>query len=228
MLVLAAHGEGADLMPPEIGFAVKKQRLSGALAGAAIIGALFVATGASASTPMAPVATGSPSATQVRLVTGDIVVLRTDPTGRQTANVVSAHRHGVAGIFRSFNIGTDLFVVPQSAAPYFGRQLDPSLFDVSQLAKHPQASLHVNVTVRAGAPDVRLPGTTLRKVDATHAVAAFSATSAKSFGAALARQAHHDLSRGARSAGISPRSARSRAALEPRQRTLPARRPRTP
>lgn len=178
------------------------KKLSGALAGAAVVGALLVGANASASTPVNSPAPALPTHTQVRLVTGDLVTLSIDSSGRQTASVAPSGRHGVASIYRTFNIGHDLFVVPQSAAPYLGTTLDPSLFDVTRLAQHPKTSLSVHVTLRAGAESASLPGISLRADSATQASGRFTVAGARIFGDALARQASHDIAAGARSVGM--------------------------
>ncbi len=181
---------------------MKKLKFSGALAGAAVVGALLTSPGASASLPQSPVGGAVASSAQVHLVTGDVVTLNRDSSGRQAASVIKAHPEGVGGVFQSFNLGSHLFVIPQSAAPYLGSTLDPSLFDVTALAQHPRASLRIDVTLRHGAGAVHLPGVTLRRIDATHAVGTFTMHGAKIFGAALVRQAAQDRAQHARLAGM--------------------------
>ena len=179
-------------MPPKIGYAVKTRKLSGALAGGAVLAALLVATGASASTSAAGSTKLPTGSVQVRLITGDIVNVATSATGRQTANVVSAHRQGPGGVFQTFNLGKDLYVVPESAAPYLGSTLDPALFDVTQLARHPQSSLHVHLSLRSDAGAVSLPGVALHRTSASSADGSLTALSARAFGLALASQAIRD------------------------------------
>jgi hypothetical protein len=125
--------------------------------------------------PLQPTITATPSAAspaaspvaprQVTLVTGDVVTVSTQPDGRQTASVARANPSGPGGQFQTFNLGSDLYVVPQSAVPYLGSTMDLKLFDVS----HPPASVHV--TYRSGS------GTF---------------TAGRAFGAALAQQAMLD------------------------------------
>ncbi len=179
-------------MPPKIGYAVKTRKLSGALAGGAILAALLVATGASASTSTAGSTKLPTGSVQVRLITGDVVNVTTNPAGRQTADVVSAHRHGPAGVFQTFDLGSHLYVVPESAAPYLGSTLDPALFDVTELARHPQSSLLVHLSLRSGAGAVSVPGVALHRISAARADGSLTASSARTFGLALASQALRD------------------------------------
>lgn len=131
---------------------------------------------ATAQPPASPSA--SPSATRrVLLVTGDVVLLAPGPLGDQSiARIVPAHPDGPAGMFRCFEQDGHIYVVPVSALPYLGTKVDASLFDVS--ANRSSAD---RVTV-----SITSHGTTTRDT--------LTPTSARAFGAALARQwqADHD------------------------------------
>jgi hypothetical protein len=179
-----------------------KRRFSGPLAGAAVV-ALVAAGGASASTLSTSASSAAPASSaarssvagsraQVTLVTGDEVTLTTLPGGRQTASIAAASRTGASGVFQTFNLGHDLYVVPENAAPYLGSTLSPSLFDVTQLAKHPAAALRLTETLRSATASAALPGATVTRTGATSATAVFTRTSAQQFGRALAAQALRD------------------------------------
>lgn len=142
-----------------------------AAAAACVTGLAIPAVAHAGAAPTVPSANASaaPAAgitpRQVTLVTGDVVTVSTTLDGRQTAAVTRANPSGVGGVFQTFNIGADLYVVPQSAVPYIGSTMDLALFDVSR----PPSSVHV--TYRSGS------GTF---------------TPGREFGAALARQAMLD------------------------------------
>lgn len=174
------------------------KKISGSLAGAAVVGALLVTLG-STTTP----ATGLPAMrsaaasvsvapVQVRLITGDLVSLTTYPSGRQTAAVASPQRGGPGSQYRMFSLGHDMYVVPETAAPYLGKTLSLSLFDVTALARHPRTSLRVGLTLSPGTGSAALPGATVHRTSVTTATASFTPTSARVFGRALARQFARD------------------------------------
>jgi hypothetical protein len=84
----------------------------------------------------------------ITLVTGDRVAVTTTASGRDVLAVRPASHAAGAGAFTSFQDGSgDRYVIPASAVPYVGRQLDLSLFDVSALVKDPSAADRVPVTV---------------------------------------------------------------------------------
>lgn len=91
-----------------------------------------------------PAAAGTAAPTSVRvlastqssvtLVTGDLVTAAPSLSGPATYTVSSAS--GASGAFFSYQgAGGDSYVIPAAAQPYVGRQLDPSLFDVSALIR---------------------------------------------------------------------------------------------
>ncbi|KUN59300.1 hypothetical protein AQJ54_40330 [Streptomyces griseorubiginosus] len=84
----------------------------------------------------------------VTLVTGDRVAVTTTASGRDVLAVRPASRAAGDGAFASFQDASgDRYVIPASAEPYAGRQLDLSLFDVTALVKDPSAADRVPVTV---------------------------------------------------------------------------------
>src|SRR4051795_11306674 len=98
------------------------------LTGLAVLGALTAGTSAQASVSRQPATPSSDLsrgvASTVQLVTGDVVILRSDGSGRQTAQIIKAQHSGPGSVFRSYAQGGDQYVVPQSAVPYLGKTLD--------------------------------------------------------------------------------------------------------
>jgi hypothetical protein len=129
---------------------------------------------------------------RVMLVTGDVVTLTTSPGGRQAAAVLKAGNPGPGGQFQTFSKGSDLYVVPESAVPYLGSTLSPSLFDVTQLGRAggTATSLTVRLTLRGSR--AAIPGITVTQRSGTSATGRLTRASARAFGAALARQAERD------------------------------------
>src|SRR5690349_9580328 len=94
-----------------------------------VLAALGVSIPAAAAPP--PPTLGAPVASDtVTLITGDVVRLDTDASGRQHASVVrTADRRG--GI-HTFTSGGDVYAEPASASPLIAAgRLDEQLFDVS-------------------------------------------------------------------------------------------------
>ena len=120
---------------------------------------------------------------RVTLVTGDVVLVSTQPDGQQKSDVMRANRSGPSALFRTFRLGSDLYVVPQSAIPYLGSTMDLALFDVTKLAAGPAS---VQITYRHGASAV--PGLQVTHDSGNTAQAVATRQSGRAFGAALAKQ----------------------------------------
>jgi hypothetical protein len=165
------------------------------LTALAVLAALTAGTSAQASGSSRSAAPSSGRSlggvTTVQLVTGDVVRLRTDGSGRQTAQIIKAQHSGPGSVFQSFTRGGDQYVVPQSAVPYLGSRLDAGLFDVTRLAQHPASDLSVRVHLRGGSA-ATLTGLAVKSRTGSTVSGSFSATSAKAFGRALARQSMRD------------------------------------
>lgn len=174
------------------------------LTGLAVLGALTAATSAQASSrsDSDAAATGlARAATQtVRLVTGDVVRLSQDASGRHTTQIIKAQHVGPGSVFRTYVQGGHEYVVPQSAVPYLGSRLDTGLFDVTRLAQHPASSLSVRVEVRGSS--AHLPGLAVHARAGSTVAGSFSAASAKVFGRALARQSMRDHASPTHTTGI--------------------------
>jgi len=152
------------------------------LASAGLIGALVFAPAQSATGSVAD----QPSATMVRLITGDRVLLGST----QEPLLLPADRHGVAGSMRLTQQRGHLYAVPAVAAPYIGRSLDLSLFDLTALATAERnGRLPVRVSYVAGARPV-VPGLTL--TDRNGKTGYFTTASARAFGRALVAQWESD------------------------------------
>lgn len=108
-----------------------------ALVGAALAATLVATSGTSAyGKPPASVAgvtaipTSSATATRVTLVTGDVVTL-TNLSGKPA---VTVSPHSPDSLFRTYSVGSDVYVVPLAAAPFIASgQVDQRLFNVTGL-----------------------------------------------------------------------------------------------
>lgn len=137
------------------------------------------------------------TAHQVSLPTGDTVLV--DPaTGADTPQAAPGN-----GGFESFNDpGGDHYVVPAIATPYLGRQLDPSLFDVSALARAGDTTrIPVDATFNPGTTPAAPAGITFTSV--TGGTATGYLTPGTAFAAALRKQIGADVAAG-RQPGSTP------------------------
>jgi hypothetical protein len=162
-----------------------------------IVAALILAGSAAVSGAAAPDASADAAVSaprQVTLVTGDIVTVSTLPDGRQQAAVVRKTSAGPGGLFQTFNVGSDLYVVPQSVIPYLGSTMDLALFDVTKLAESASGTTAVQVTYRSSTSPTAVPGIQITQRSGTSAQGVVTPASGPAFGAAIARQwlADHD------------------------------------
>ena len=173
--------------------------------------ALIVAMAASAAlTTAAPTAAvvAAPTAAQMHqagrtifLVTGEQLA-----TGRAGVSVF-ADGGGSAGQLVELRTGGETIVIPVSAIPYLGHGLDPSLFQLSALARAESGGrLPVRVRYAGSAPT--LPGLTVTSAGSGMVAGYLTRAGARKFGAALARRpaVGHAVDRDGRhgmSAGIS-------------------------
>jgi hypothetical protein len=175
-----------------------------AVASAAALTAFTLAAGSPALAGQTHAAGAAGAPVKVMLPTGDVVLLSTAADGRQTASVVKAQKTGPGAQFQMFNEGKELYVVPQSAVPYLGSTMSPSLFDVTQLARqeHGSLTLAVRLTLRAASDRVTLPGVAITHRSGTTATGRLTEASARQFGAALARQAGLDHASATHTTGL--------------------------
>lgn len=146
-----------------------------ATAASALVGGVVVsgAPAAAAATPAAGPSASPGAATvtlpTVTLPTGDRV---TAMTTNGVTSYAAAAAPGGGGTFESYDTGGDHYVVPATAVPYLGRQLDRSLFDVTALARDGLGGagrLPVSLTFAPGATPSAPPGVTLTTVSGSTA-----------------------------------------------------------
>ena len=153
--------------------------------------ALTVAMAASAAlTTAAPTAAvvAAPTAAQMHqagrtifLVTGEQLA-----TGRAEVSVF-ADGGGSAGQLVELRTGGQTIVIPVSAIPYLGHGLDPSLFQLSALARA-ESSGRLPVRVRYAGSAPTLPGLTVTSAGSGMVAGYLTRAGARKFGAALARR----------------------------------------
>lgn len=162
--------------------------------------ALIVAAVSAAALLGPPAATASPSTPDrlatspatLTLVTGQHVTV--SPDGRQVR--VAAAQGAPATPLTTLRGGSHTCVIPATAAPYLGRQLDPALFDVAGLGAAPTTGrLPVRIGYQGSGPPT-VPGVTVTSASGGLALGYLTAASASDFGAALARQYAADAAAG--------------------------------
>lgn len=135
-------------------------------------------------------------ATIVTLITGERVVLGTGANGVPTVQIVRAATEGPASVDKVVGLKHDTYVIPASAMAYFGKNLDPSLFDVTALAAAGfGARIPLVIAYEAGTKPA-LPGVTITSAHDGVAHGYVTPASAKDFGAALAAKAIADSGAG--------------------------------
>lgn len=173
-----------------------------ALLLAVVTVAATVAAGVPAAARAASTASAPGAAQFVTLVTGDVVSVATAPNGRQEASVVRRANSGPGAQFQMFNLGSDLYVVPQSAVPYLGSTMDLSLFDVTALAASGSANTTVQVTYRSAAAPQSVPGIKITHRSGISARGVITPATGPRFGAALARQWRADHAAATHTTGL--------------------------
>jgi hypothetical protein len=167
-------------------------RLTGVAATLAVLtatapaAATAVTASPAAAAPLAP----APPRT-VLLINGAVA---TTPADARPA-VITTAGGGFAGSMLTLGTGGKSYEIPAAALPYLGRGLDLSLFDVPLLAsKETGGRLPVRVAYQGARP--RLPGVTITSAGGGAAEGYLTASSARTFGAALVRQFVADHARG--------------------------------
>jgi hypothetical protein len=147
-----------------------------------------------------PFAHGAPAfeahaRTIATLVTGERVALSRSPAGTPTAQILRAANDGPASQLKVVLMNGHVFAIPASAMAYFGRFLDPSLFDATAIADAGFGDrIPLKITYTGSLP--ALPGITITSKNGASARGYVTRTSAKTFGAALAKQAISDAQTG--------------------------------
>ncbi len=143
-----------------------------------------------AAAPAAAPAAGQPMGAAARIVllitgerfaVGPPSVLTRLPGGR---------RHGMVAL----SLSGGQYEIPDSALPYLGRGLDPNLFSLSALRDR-EADGRIPVVIRFSGRRPVLPGVRITGAAAGTATGYLTASSARAFGAALARQLIADHAR---------------------------------
>ncbi|HEX9334777.1 MAG TPA: hypothetical protein VF892_02785, partial [Pseudonocardiaceae bacterium] len=163
----------------------------------AVLSALAVGLPGAAAAGGAGSAVGDTTST-VTLITGDQVTVTTRPGG--PTSYATRPAAGGSAAFRSFrNSAGEQIVVPVIAAPFVGRQLDPSLFDVSTLVRDGigvRSPTPVALTFAAGVTPAEPPGVTFTSVTGSSARGYLGVASTTVFAAALRRQLGADVRAG--------------------------------
>ncbi len=166
------------------------------LLGAATAGtALARPTTAARVDPAAPRA-GAPSATAaLTLINGDRLLTGSDGKGRRSSVVLKAPGSGLSTSLVTLRSGSRELVIPWAALPYLGRGIDPRLFEVGALQRAERDG-RLPITVRYTGHRPALPGVTVTSRVPGLEQGYLTASSARAFAAALARQMMSDHSRG--------------------------------
>ena len=138
----------------------------------------------------APQAARTP--TTALLPTGERVTVQGSAAGRPVVDLARVATSGVRGAFVRRTTARGTSVIPASAVPYLGRLLDPALFAVPKAGS--PARVPVRLTFSGTVPSV--PGVTITSTSAGAASGYLTARSARTFGAALARQFAADAAQG--------------------------------
>jgi len=164
----------------------------GAAASLPLLAALAMLAGptgllstAQASTAQASTATGG-SVTPLVLINGSVIHTAASPRGLHLASAYPAGS-GLAGSLVTLRLAGGTYVLPAAALPYLGRGLDPSLFNLASL-RNAESGGQLPVQIRFTGSAPSLPGVTITHTAAGSAQGYLTATSAKTFGAALAHQ----------------------------------------
>jgi hypothetical protein len=147
----------------------------------------------------APLATTTGPGRETRIVTlltGERVVVGTSPSGRPTLQIVRSSQQGPASPLTTASLNGDQYVIPASAQPYLGRYLDAGLFDVTKVAAAGITDrVPLRITYTPGTSP-SLPGVTITSSGTGVATGYVTASSARTFGTALAAQAVADSQAG--------------------------------
>jgi hypothetical protein len=165
---------------------------SAALASAAVT-PLASASSVAAPAPSGTAPSGTGSSRTVLLINGDRLAVTGTPGGPRAGTVLPG-RPALAGTLVSLPIGGASYEVPVDALPYLDHGLDPSLFDLSALAGR-EAGGRLPVQLAYAGPRPALPGVTITRSGGGVAAGYLTAASARTFGAALARQYLADRTR---------------------------------
>src|SRR5215471_8268701 len=140
-------------------------------------------------------AAGNSRPRPVTLINGDRLLAGAEPGGGISHELIAGTAGGIGAALVSMTLGGRTYVVPADALPYLGRGLDPGLFDIASLLRD-QAGGRLPVEVRYAGRVPSLPGISITVAHRGIARGYLTAASARTFGAALARQFTADHARG--------------------------------
>jgi hypothetical protein len=168
-----------------------------AVAAATLTGASAVLAPAAAAPGTGPAATTTlpaPAPAAVLLLNGDHALVSSAGGGPVDAILRAPGQSGLAGSTVTLRAGANTLIMPAAAMPFLGRGLNPSLFEVGALS-HAEHGGRLRVTVRYQGKLHALPGVTLTRRGPGTAQGYLTASSAVTFGSALARQMLADHAR---------------------------------
>jgi hypothetical protein len=131
----------------------------------------------------------------VILINGDRLLAGAVAGGGTAHVLVAGTARGAGGALMTTTLRGQTYVIPADAVPYLGRGLSADLFDIASLLRQ-QASGRLPVEVRYAGRVPSLPGVTITSAAGGTARGYLTAASARTFGAALARQFVADHARG--------------------------------
>jgi len=137
----------------------------------------------------------APASAVLTLINGDRLLAGSAGDGRRSSVVVRTRGSGLARSLVTLGSGSRELLIPLAALPFVGRGLDPRLFELGALQRAERGS-RLPVTIRSRGLPPELPGVmvTRRAEGVEHGY--LTASSARAFGAALARQVARDHARG--------------------------------
>ncbi len=153
------------------------------------------ASGQLSATPRAGAAAGNSQPRPVTLINGDRLLAGAEPGGGMSHELIAGTARGIGAALAAMTLGGKTYVIPADALPYLGRGLDPGLFDIASLLRD-QARGRLPVEVRYAGRVPSLPGISITVARRGIARGYLTAASARTFGAALARQFTADHARG--------------------------------
>jgi len=175
-----------------------------ALAVLAATGAVQLPAAAAdgAATPISGLPDTTAQTSLVTLVTGDQISVTT----RGGHSTYALLPHSATSAIQFFRDGTgDEYAIPATAAPFLGRGLDRSLFDVSALLRNgDSARIPVDLSFAAGATPTAPPGVTLTTTGSATAAGYLTPASAAAFGAALRQRIGADVAAGRQPGSSAP------------------------
>lgn len=145
--------------------------------------------------PAAPAADAATAATPLLLLNGDQVLVSAAQGGPYTAGIKQGPGTMLTRSLLRLRVAGRGFLIPMAALPYLGHGLDMSLFDVSGLQRAESAG-RLPVTLRFHGSMHQIPGVTVTHTGTGVAQGYLTASSARVFGAALARQMMADHANG--------------------------------